>query len=158
MRASALSVPVPTRDRRSYAALLSLVKLAGLLRKAGDRFFRSYGLTQSQFNVLMVLSHQTPRGCRQCELARRLLVRAANTTELVRRLAARGWIEREDDPADERAWRVRITEAGRGILRRVEAAYYRQIDRIMQVHSEKELSRFSAQLERTQEVISRLAM
>lgn len=133
------------------------MKLAGVLRKAGDRFFRAYGLTQCQFNILMVLRHVTPSGCSQTELCRQLLVRGANMTGLMRRLEARGLLRREPDPRDERVWKVRISGKGRETLRRVEGAYYRKIDRIMQVHSEKDLDRLSEQLRRTQEAISREA-
>jgi DNA-binding MarR family transcriptional regulator len=146
------------RDSLSYQALLALVKLAGVLRKAGDRFFRGYGLTQSQFNILMVLRHTASEGCTQTELCRHLLVRGANMTGLVRRLEARGLIARDVDPADERVWIVRLTARGKRLLDRVEPEYYRRIDGVMGVHSEAELRRFSVQLERTREALTRNGM
>ncbi len=111
--------------------MLALVKLAGVLKKAGDRFFRSYDITQSQFNVLMVLKYQMPDGCTQTELCRRMLVKGANMTGLVRRLEARDLLVRDPDPEDERAWLVRISRKGRKLLQLVEPVYYRKIDHIM---------------------------
>lgn len=79
-------------------------------------------------------------------------------TALMRRLETRGLLRRESDPGDERVWKVRISGKGRQMLRRVEGTYYRKIDRIMQVHSEKDLERLSEQLCRTQEAVSREAV
>ena len=141
------------RQRFSYQVMLALVKLAGVLRKAGDRFFRAYGLTQSQFNVLMVLKYRAPEGCTQTELCRRMLVKGANMTGLVRRLEAHGFIVRDPNPNDERAWLVRLTGRGRRVLQDVEPVYYRKIDGIMSVQSERELKRFFNQLERTQRAL-----
>ncbi len=138
--------------------MIALVKLAGVLRKAGDRFLRAYSLSQTQFNVLMVLRYEVPEGCTQSELCRRLLVKGANMTGLMRRMEARRLLVREADPDDERAWRVRVTEKGRKLLQRVESIYYRRIDRIMAVHSKLDLERFARGLSKTQEALAREAL
>ena len=79
-------------------------------------------------------------------------------TGLVRRLEARDLIARDPDPEDERAWLVRISPTGRKLLQRVEPVYYRKIDHIMSVQSERGLRRFFHQLERTQKVIAQETM
>ena len=79
-------------------------------------------------------------------------------TGLMRRLEAQGLLAREADPDDERAWRVKISEKGRRLLRQVEPVYYREIDRIMGVHSEQELKKLFRQLERTQEEVAKQAI
>ena len=142
----------------SYQAFLAVIKLAGVLRKAGDRFFRTYGLTQSQFNILMVLNYGHPRGCTQTEVCHQLLVRPANMTVLMRRLEANGLVDRAADPADERAWKVTISPQGRKLLQTVEPGYHRTVDRIMGAHSDRALKTLFRQLERTQEAIAREAI
>jgi DNA-binding MarR family transcriptional regulator len=146
------------RETSSYQALLALVKLGGVLRKAGDRYLGAYGLTQCQFNVLMVLKHHYPAGCTQTELCRRLLVNGSNMTTLVRRVEARGLIRRGGDPDDERAWRVELTDKGARLFQQVERVYYRWIASIMAVHSDRERKRLFRQLERTREAIARQAV
>ena len=137
------------REKLSYEALLALVKLAGVLRKTGDSFFREFGLSQSQFNVLMVLQYQRPEGCSQIDLCQHLLVRPANMTALVRRLESSGWIERTPNPADDRAWVVQITRSGRQLVKKIEPSYYAKVDRVLGGQSDAELKRFTQQLERT---------
>ena len=58
----------PERKRKSYQLLMDIVRLGGLLQKTGNEFFRGRGLTQAQFNTLMVLMYTRPMGCRQNEL------------------------------------------------------------------------------------------
>lgn len=40
------------------------------------------------------------------------------TSQVIRRLEARGLLERAPDPSDSRAWRVRLTEPGRRLVAR----------------------------------------
>ena len=138
-----MSSPTP------YQAVLTLVRVAGLLRKAADRFFREFGLTQSQFNVLLVLRDQ-PQGCSQTSISQLLLVQAANTTVLLRRLEARGLLVREPDPNDDRAKVVRITPKGRKLLARVEPLYRQQVEALMSAHPPRALAQFVNKLEALQ--------
>ena len=101
------------REELLYRAFLSLIRISALLRKAGDGFFRNRDLTQCQFNILMVLKYEIPQGCSQTELCQRLLVKPADMSGLVRRMLRNNLVEREDDPKDQRAWRVRLTPPGK---------------------------------------------
>ena len=144
------------RERVSYRALISLVRVAGILRKTGDRFLSAYGITQTQFNVLMVLKYETPKGCSQMKLGQHLLVRPANMTGLVRRMESRGLIARHVVPRDERMWLVRISRKGLELLERVESSYYQKVEQVMEIHSNAELERLSSQMERTEEAVVHL--
>jgi DNA-binding MarR family transcriptional regulator len=55
------------------------------------------------------------------ELAERLGCHTSNATGIADRLAARGLVERTDDPADRRIKRVSLTEAGRQVRDRLVA-------------------------------------
>ncbi len=137
----------------AYQTLVTLVRLGGLLRKAGDRFFSGYGLTWTQFCVLMALKYELPRGGTQNELCGALLVKPANMTGIVRRMEAIGLVTREVDAEDERVWIVNMTTQGRRTLQQIESAYYRDAERIMGARSETELKRLSLQLEQTQAAV-----
>lgn len=136
-----------------YQVMLSLVKIAGLLQKAGDRFFREFGLTQAQFNILIVLKYQRPDGCTQTELCAHMLVKGANMTGLVRRMIRDGLVTRDHHPTDERAWIVRLSRKGRQLLAEVEPEYYARVKALMGVHSSRELAQLAAQLEKTREAL-----
>jgi MarR family transcriptional regulator for hemolysin len=92
---------------RNYGFLLSDV--ARLLRNAYDRRVRSLGLTRSQWWVLNQLFRNP--GLNQSELAEILEIERPTLGRLLDRLEAKGWVRREHDARDRRAWRVHLTDA-----------------------------------------------
>ena len=135
---------------------MGLVSTSEALRKAGNRFFEKHGLTQTQFNVLMVLKHDVPSGCSQNELCGRLVVNAADVSGLVRRMQAHGLIERKDHPEDPRAWLVTLAEKGRRLLDQVEPLYYRQVKHATDLLTSRQAEMLAALLERVQQGILRI--
>jgi len=129
---------------------MDVVRIGGLLQKVGNEFFRDRGLTQAQFNTLMVLMYTRPMGCRQNELCELLLVKPANITGLVGRLEGRGLVRRKVDSSDERARLVSISAKGRKLIKKVEPAYYRAIEEIMSVLTSSEVDGFCACVEKIQ--------
>jgi DNA-binding MarR family transcriptional regulator len=73
------------------------------------------GLTLAQFEVLARLEFDG--AITQNDLAQRLLVSKGNVCGLIDRLEASGLVERKADPADRRANRLFLTDAGRSLLR-----------------------------------------
>ena len=65
-------------------------------------------VTSAQVNVLVVLI-QARRPLSGAELARSMALSEVTVGRLVRALAERGWVTRDPDPADRRAWRVAPT-------------------------------------------------
>ncbi|MCR8675657.1 MarR family transcriptional regulator [Micrococcus sp. HG099] len=61
-------------------------------------------------------------GVRLRDLAERLRIAPRSATDVVDQLESRGLVERAADPADRRAVRIRLTDGGRGLLRRVHEA------------------------------------
>jgi DNA-binding MarR family transcriptional regulator len=56
------------------------------------------------------------------ELSDRLGLSLPGASRIVEALMRRGWLERREDPDDRRMKRVRITDEGRKVLARIEAA------------------------------------
>jgi DNA-binding MarR family transcriptional regulator len=111
-------------DTRAHEAVLSIFVTASLLGKEADRVLRGFGLTQAQFDMLMLLRYQTADGTAdQTSLGRMLVVNRSNVTGLVDRMERDGLVTRADDPADRRINRVRMTPAGEKLLDRAEQAY-----------------------------------
>ena len=54
-----------------------------------------------------------PQGLRMNELSKRMMVTGGNVTGITDLLEREGLVERVADPADRRAWLVRLTRAGR---------------------------------------------
>jgi MarR family transcriptional regulator, transcriptional regulator for hemolysin len=100
---------------RNFGYLVTDV--ARLMRTVYDRRVRDLGLTRSQWWVLNHLFRNP--GVTQSELAAILEVERATLGRLLDRLQAKGWVRREDDANDRRAWRVHLTAAAEPAMRKL---------------------------------------
>lgn len=112
----AVSAIPPPSSR--YKALLQLLRTADTLWNASRVFFSQWDLSPSQFNVLNLLAGH-PGGLSQIELGRLMLTHRSNVTGLVDRLMKRRLVQRKDDPADRRAYRVSLTESGAKLVHEI---------------------------------------
>ena len=116
----------------AHEPVLAIFYTATLLQKSGGRLLRGHGLSDAQFNVLMLLHHQGERGrLSQIRLGRLLLVNRSNVTGLVDRMERDGLVRREDDPGDRRVNLVAITQRGEAVLAGAMADYYPMLEKIM---------------------------
>jgi DNA-binding MarR family transcriptional regulator len=144
---SELKYPNPI-DSPEHEAILSIVMTAGVLVKEGDALLRPFGLTETQFNVLMVLRYQAdPDGIAQTELSERLLVNRSNVTGLVDRMEEAGWVERTDHGTDRRRKLVVLTRRGVDLLERVSRVYLRRVEATMAGLSRKDQATLCRMLE-----------
>ncbi|MBL9186102.1 MAG: MarR family transcriptional regulator [Opitutaceae bacterium] len=109
----------PAPDPELISAVMTT---ADAFLRASQRLFRPLGLTAAQYNVLNLLAAQ-PDGITQRELGDLLVVDRSNVTGLLDRMGASGWVRRADDPEDRRAYRVRLTPAGRTLWSKAEPRY-----------------------------------
>lgn len=132
-----------------HEAVLNIVLTTNMINKEADRLLRPHGLTESQFNVLMLLKYQAENGggLNQTQLGRMLLVNRSNVTGLVDRMEQNGWVERLATTGDRRVNQVRITQEGRALLDKVEPLYYPSIDEAMGGLSEDERLELTRMLE-----------
>lgn len=107
------------------ALFLSVVWTWHCVEKSGRRFFASYGITDAQFNALMILWDHRPRALKQHELADLLVVNRASAGGVIDRLERNSWVRREVDSEDRRAFRIHLTDDGIAKLKEVKAAYYK---------------------------------
>ena len=103
---------------RNYGFLISDV--ARLMRTTYDRRVRELGLTRSQWWVLTLLFRND--GVTQSELAELLEIERPTLGRLLDRLEAKGWVRREHDSRDRRAWRVHLTDAVEPAMRELREA------------------------------------
>jgi DNA-binding MarR family transcriptional regulator len=80
---------------------------------------RTRRLLQERFETtlprfdLMAQLERVPAGLKMGELSKRMMVTGGNVTGITDMLEQEGLVERVDDPDDRRAWRVKLTPAGR---------------------------------------------
>ena len=70
-----------------------------------------FATTLPRFDLMAQLERH-PGGLKMNELSRRLMVTGGNITAIVDQLEKEGQVERLDDSADRRAFRIRLTRSG----------------------------------------------
>jgi DNA-binding MarR family transcriptional regulator len=90
-------------------------------------------LSPREYGVLYALSG-VQQGLRITELLSDVLVTQAGMSRLIARLEAAGLVERVDDPDDGRASRIRLTDAGARVQRRVGLRHGHHVAQTMTHH------------------------
>ena len=133
-----LGFPRPVADP-AHEAVLGVLVTADLLAKEGERVVAPHGVTEPQFNVLMLLRYQGERGgLDQTALGRMLVVNRSNVTGLVDRMEAAGLVARAQDPSDRRMKRVSLTAKGRKVAEAAEAPYFARVGEVIGVLTREE--------------------
>ena len=88
-------------------------------------------ISMKEYDVLYTLSKCPPGGTSLTELNRHVLLSQPALSRLVHRLAGRGMIECQADPADGRGVRLSLTAAGRARQREIGRRHARGVARAM---------------------------
>ena len=87
-------------------------------------------VSMREYDVLYTLS-KCPESLRISELNRRVLLSQPALSRMVDRLAERGLLQRQPDPADGRGVRLALTDAGRALQRRIGRRHARSVARAL---------------------------
>lgn len=98
---------------------VEVVETARAIRRDFDRRAAVLGSTRAQWRVLAKLSRRD--GQKQIELAEAVDVEPITLSRMVDRLQEAGYVERRQDDADRRVWRIHLTDKARPILEELEA-------------------------------------
>lgn len=117
----------------AHKAILNTYYTASCLRKKAGEFLRPFGLTDVQFNLMMILQHQSgsAEGLSQAQISDMMLVNRANITSLIDRMEKAGLVVRTPAPSDRRSNIVKLTGKGRELLLQIEPLYIDEVRRIM---------------------------
>lgn len=97
-------------------ALLNLIYTSNWLQAKQQEFFKSFGITGQQFNILRILKGQYPKSISGTEIKSRMLDRNSDVSRLLDRLASKKLITKKTCPNDKRASDVHITNEGLTLL------------------------------------------
>ena len=97
-----------------------------LLRRNHQRsyeiFTRHVGGDVTRQQIAMLIALAKAPGASQRELVEATAIDKSTLKEMLGRMVERGWVKRERDPEDKRAWTMAITPGGRTLLaERIEA-------------------------------------
>jgi DNA-binding MarR family transcriptional regulator len=144
-----------TDDHQALRLWLRLLTCSQLIeREVRARLRERFDTTLPRFDLMSQL-WRYPGGLKMNELSRHLMVTGGNVTGVVDPLEQDGLVERAAEPADRRAYRVRLTRAGRkafgemarahegwivellaGLSRREQADIYRLLGQLKRVTME----------------------
>jgi MarR family transcriptional regulator for hemolysin len=107
-------------DRANFESHLGflLADVNRLARREFDRRVRPLGLTRAQWLFLFHLDRQP--GVTQSELADLLQMEKISVSRQADRLERAGWIERREDRADRRAYRLHLTPRASRIVEKLD--------------------------------------
>jgi len=107
-------------DRSELALQLAdaLTGATAALERAGNRAFRSFGLSHRAHVALTAVDQAGADGARPREVAERLAVSRPAATTFIQRLEAKGLVETTPDSEDDRGVRVNLTRRGLEVLLR----------------------------------------
>ena len=99
-------------DHRALRIWLRMLTCTQLIeRSVRSRLREQFATTLPRFDLMAQLERHR-EGLKMNELSRLLMVTGGNITAIVDQLEKEGQVERLDDSADRRAFRIRLTRAG----------------------------------------------
>jgi MarR family transcriptional regulator, 2-MHQ and catechol-resistance regulon repressor len=106
-------------DSAEQEATLNILRTADRLQNRLGRFFREYGLTPSQYNVLRIL-RGAGKPLPSLEVADQMIQVVPAITGLIDRLEKQGLVERRRCDQDRRVVYVEITPQAAGLLEQMD--------------------------------------
>ncbi len=133
-----------------HEVLLNVYYTAACLKKEVVRFLRSFGLTDVQFNLMMLLAHQSGQeeGLSQAQISKMMLVNRANITTLIDRMERDGLVRRTPAASDRRTNIIKLSAHGKKLLEKVEPCYADEVHRIMAEFKQNEQKELIRMLEK----------
>lgn len=135
-------------NTKRHEALLNIVLTGNVIWTLSGAFFSPLGLTEAQYNILIVLKLEKRR-LTQVEIGERLISSRANITLILDKMEAKGFVKRERIENDRRVLMVDLTAKGRKLVDAVENQYVAEVERLMACLTEsecKEMSRLLVKL------------
>jgi len=103
-----------------HKATLNLIYTASWLESKNKDFFKPFGITNQQFNILRILRGQHPNKISGAEIKERMLDRNSDVSRLLDRLITKKLAVKTQCPNDKRAADIAITEKGLHLLKQLD--------------------------------------
>lgn len=118
-----ISDPKPALNVGGEALFALLHIQTHVVRAIDDALDRAHGTGLSGFEVLARLARMHPDGASVRYLSEQVVVSPSRVSRLVEDLVGRGWLERAASPHDGRLSLIRLSDAGRTVLREIQATF-----------------------------------
>lgn len=123
------------------------------MRRFYDRHAATLGVTSAQWRALKWLVREP--GIKQVELADRLDVEPITACRIIDRLEESGFVERQRDPADRRAWRIAVTPKAEPLIQKLRALAEEMSGQAFAGFDEDDIARLRSALARVRDNVTR---
>lgn len=131
-------------------AVINLIYTANWLQNKHQGFFKTYGITGQQFNILRILKGQHPNSISATNIKTRLLDQNSDVSRLLDRLATKNLLTKQACTKDKRAFDVFITQQGLDLLKEIDK-HQKHIDNVLAL-SDDEAHQLSELLDKSRGV------
>ena len=107
------------KEEMALNAFINFMRASLSLNSRLNKYYKGYGLTDSQFGVLSTLFFNETGSMNQKEIAEKLLVSAGNMTMVIDNLEKRKLIARTRDKTDRRRINIELTDPGMKLIRKI---------------------------------------
>jgi DNA-binding MarR family transcriptional regulator len=116
-------------------AVINLIYTSNWLQNKHLSFFKNFGITGQQFNILRILKGSSPKSISATEIKSRLLDQNSDVSRLLNRLESKNLITKKTCPNDKRATDIFITASGLDLLNSIDKE--KDIDRVLELSQEE---------------------
>ncbi len=133
-----------TFPNHKVKAILNIIYTANWISSIQNEFFKPFGISPQQFNILRIL-RGAGKAIKVQTIKDRMLERAPNATRLMDKLCAKKLIDRIACSEDRRVVHIEITNKGLQLLKEIDASFK---DDLLHNLSEKEAIQLSDLLDK----------
>jgi MarR family 2-MHQ and catechol resistance regulon transcriptional repressor len=120
-------------------ALLNIIYTANWINSCQNEFFKDYGISPQQYNILRILKG-ADGPLKVQTIKDRLLERSPNATRLMDKLCAKNYIERLTCEHDRRVVKIAITHGGLALLDAIPKKFNSELLKNLNEEEAKQLS------------------
>ncbi|MBU3676480.1 MAG: MarR family transcriptional regulator [Chitinophagaceae bacterium] len=114
---------VPFRSPKARVEV-GLLYLASVMQSDMNRYFKPFGITPQQYNVLRILRGQHPKPSSINLIRERMLDKMCDASRIVERLIKNGMVVKKVNPRDKRIADIFITDNALQLLAEVDIQFY----------------------------------
>jgi DNA-binding MarR family transcriptional regulator len=127
--------------------MLNLIFTSNWLENKHRDYFKEYGLTNQQFNILRILKGQHPSKISGTEIKSRMLDKNSDVSRLLDRMILKKLVVKSQCPNDKRSADVGISDLGISLLQKIDRTVFNFAGSLEQL-TEDEANQLSYLLDR----------
>ncbi|RLD19412.1 MAG: MarR family transcriptional regulator [Bacteroidetes bacterium] len=113
------SIHQPKFSSATQKAIINLMYTASWLSNEIEQVMKPFGISSQQFNIMRILRGQGSRPVSLKLVTGRMIDHMSNTSRLVDKLVAKGYVRRETAECDRRQLEISLTDSGRVLLEKM---------------------------------------